>query len=323
MILFTLASTASIIVGSIFLLTGIAKVIEPWKFTQHITKLDVINPQLIVPISLTFTAIESALGTALILKILPTVIIPVSILLLFSLSMLTYWSTSTGKTEDCGCYNGWLEITPTQSLILNAIYIFLLIFAEFFEKYQPTVLWQWLVVLITLITSYALAAGSLEYMQKNGRPYLDFTPLQKNRTWQVEWLGEDSESLMSGSVIVVFMSSQCSQCKHGLGVLKLVQWQDDLPAIVGLIDTENLQEAQDFVDSYFLNFPVVAVDKRFYKKLRIEVVPTAVVLEDGTIKEKWIGVMPTSFINQINRGENSYNRVEEFKSFFNTNIKSD
>ncbi len=304
MMLFTLASTASNIVGSIFLLTGIAKVIEPWKFIQHIAKLNLVNPQLNTPIALTFTAIESALGVALILGIVPTVVIPVSILLLFCLSMVTYWSTSTGKTEDCGCYNGWLEITPTQSLILNAIYIFLLIFAEFFGKYQPTVLWQWLAVLIILITSYALAAGSLEYIQENGRPYIDFTPLQENRMWQLEWLGEDSESLMSGSVIVVFMSPQCSQCKHWLGVLKLVQWQDDLPAIVGLIDTENLQEGQDFVDSYFLNFPVVAVDKRLYKKLRIEVVPTAVVLADGVIQEKWIGLMPMWFINKINQGAN-------------------
>ncbi|WP_287520770.1 MauE/DoxX family redox-associated membrane protein [Okeania sp. SIO2C2] len=309
MMLFMLAPTASTIVGSIFLFTGIAKIIEPWKFIQHIAKLDLINPQLIIPISLTFTAIESALGIALILRVLPTIIMPLSILLLLNLSMLTYWSTSTGKTEDCGCYNGWLKITPTQSLILNAIYIFLLIFAEFFGLYRPTVLWQWLVVLITFIISYALAAGSLEYMQENGRPYLDFTPLQENIKWRLEWLGEDSESLMSGSVIVVFMSPECSKCKHWLGVLKLVQWQDDLPAIVGLIDTENIQEGQDFVDRYFLNFPVVAVDKKFYKKLKIEVVPTAVVLKDGVIQEKWIGLMPMWFINKINQGENSYNRV--------------
>lgn len=306
MMLFTLASTASTIVGSIFLITGIAKVIEPWKFARHITKLDLVNSQLIVPVALTFTAIESALGIALILKILPTLVMPVSILLLFGLSILTYWSTSTGKTEDCGCYNGWLEITPTQSLILNSIYIFLLIFAEFLGKYRPNVLWQWLVVLVTFIISYALAAGSLEYMQENGRPYLDLTPLQENRIWQIEWLGEDSQSLMSGSVIVVFMSPECSQCKHWLGVLKLVQWQDDLPAIVGIIDTENLEVGQDFVDSYGLNFPVVAVDKKLYKKLRIEVVPTAVVLADGVIQEKWIGLMPMWFINRIDRGKFSY-----------------
>ena len=98
------------------------------------------------------------------------------------------------------------------------------------------------------------------------------------------------------------MSPECSQCKHWLSLLKLAQWQDNLPAIVGLIDTENLQIGQNFVDRYFLNFPVVAVDKRLYKKLKIEVVPTAVLLKDGVIQQRWIGLMPMWFINKINQG---------------------
>ncbi len=302
MTLFILASIGSNTVGIIFLLTGIFKVIEPWKFAQYIAQLNLVIPKLIIPVVLIFTAIESALGVALILGVFLKLIIPTTILLLFGLSMLTYWSTSTGKTEDCGCYNGFLEITPVQSLILNTIYIFLLIFAEFFGKYQSTVFWQWLVVLIIFLTSYALAASSLEYMQENGRPYIDFTPLQENRMWQIEWLGEDSKSLKSGSVIVVFMSLECSECQRWLGLLKLVQWQDDLPGVVGLIDTENIQAGQNFVNKYFLNFPVVAVDKRLYRKLRIEAVPTAVFLKDGVIQEKWIGLMPLWFINKINQG---------------------
>lgn len=43
----------------------------------------------------------------------------------------------------------------------------LLIFAAFVGNYQPTVLWQWMVVLTTLVTSGALASGSLEYWMKN------------------------------------------------------------------------------------------------------------------------------------------------------------
>ncbi|MEM1172931.1 MAG: MauE/DoxX family redox-associated membrane protein [Cyanobacteria bacterium P01_H01_bin.35] len=296
-----LASTTSLlIVGIVFLLTGIAKIIEPWKFLRHIAQLGLLKPVFIVPTSITFIAIESALGIALIFRVFPLVIIPLSILLLIGLSILTYWSTSTGKTEDCGCYNGWLEVSPTQSLILNLIYISLLIVAEFLGKYQPTVLWQWVAVLITLITTYALATGSLKYMQKNGgRPYIDFSPLKENKTWQLEWLGEDSKSLMSGSVILVFMSPQCPQCKNWLNVLMFLQQQDDLPNVAGVVALNNFDEGQDFVDNYALNFPVAVVDKKLYEKLRIEAVPTAVVLEDGVIQDKWIGTMPVWFVDKI------------------------
>jgi len=294
-----LAFTTSFIVGIVFLLTGIAKVIEPWKFIRHIAQLGLLKPVFIVPTSITFIAIESALGIALIFRVFPKVIIPLSLLLLIGLSILTYWSTSTGQTEDCGCYNGWLEVSPTQSLILNFIYISLLIFAEFFGKYQLTVLWQWVAVLIIFITSFALAAGSLEYKQNSGRPYIDFSPLRKNKIWQLEWLGEDSKSLMSGSVILVFMSPQCPQCKNWLKVLKFLQWQDDLPSVAGVVALNSVDEAQNFVDNYALNFPVAVVEQELYEKLRIEAVPTAVILEDGVIQDKWIGTMPMWFVDQI------------------------
>ncbi|NEO54891.1 MAG: hypothetical protein F6K54_18490 [Okeania sp. SIO3B5] len=297
--LLNLAFTTSFLVGIVFLLTGIAKVIEPWKFIRHIAQLGLLNQALIVSTSIAFIAIESALGMALILGVFPKVIIPLSILLLVGLSILTYWSTSTGKTEDCACYNGWLEISPSQSLILNFIYISLLVVAEFLGKYQVTVLWQWVAVLITFITSFALAAGSLEYMQNSSRPYIDFSPLQKNKIWQLEWLGEDSKSLMSGSVILVFMSPQCPQCKNWLKVLKFLQRQDDLPNVAGVVALSNLDEGQDFVDNYALNFPVAVVEQELYKKLRIEAVPTAVVLEDGVIQDKWIGSMPVWFVDKI------------------------
>ena len=113
-------------------------------------------------VALIFTALECALGLALILGVFPSEIIPFSVMLLNILAFLAYWGTSTGRTEDCGCYNGWLNVTPIQSIFLNLVYIALLVFAAFHKNKQPTVLWQWLVVLATLVTSGTLASGSLE-----------------------------------------------------------------------------------------------------------------------------------------------------------------
>ena len=60
--LLNLASTTSFLVGIVFLFTGIAKVIEPWKFIGHIAQLGLLKRTLTAPTSITFIAIESALG---------------------------------------------------------------------------------------------------------------------------------------------------------------------------------------------------------------------------------------------------------------------
>jgi len=305
MTLSLIANSGAILVGTIFLLSGIAKILEPWKFAQHLEKLGLLKPQLILPITLTFTGVECALGVALILGIVPKAIAPITILILLGFSILTYWSTSTGRTEDCGCYNGWLEITPTQSLVLNAIYIILLILAEFLGSYEPTLLWQWMVVGVILLSGVGLAGGSMEYFRDRGNiPFIDFAPLQINRIWQPEWLGEDGESaLMSGEKIVVFLSPQCLQCKSWLNPLKVVHWRDDLPNVAGVIELTTVEEVRQFINSNFINFPAIAMQGSQLNKLGINAFPTAVFLEDGIIKDKWVGLMPLWFLNKIRQGE--------------------
>lgn len=121
-----IASVSSFIVGLVFLLTGIAKVISPWKFTQHITQLKLLSGLWNYRAALLFIGIECALGVALIFAFLPSITLPTSILFTLGLSVLTYWSTSTGRTENCGCYNGTLDVSPKQSLLLNGLYVLLL-----------------------------------------------------------------------------------------------------------------------------------------------------------------------------------------------------
>ena len=297
----------SFIVGIIFLFTAIAKVIEPWKFVEHIFELKLLPLHLILSTSLAFIALESALGIALILGLFPSLFIPVSILLLIALTIVAYWSTSTGRTEDCGCYNGWVDITPAQSLILNGIYIFFLISNIFFNKEQTTALWQWIVLVIIPVLSCAAAYASLLFFKRTGHPFIDLTPLKENRPWKQKWLKENSNSeILSGSKLIVFLSSQCPVCKKWLNVLKVVHYRDDLPEVIGVIDLTSIEEAQEFISSFGLNYPVTMLNHKEYNKLGIVQLPTAILLEDGIIQQKWQGGIPEYFIERIQQGEMSY-----------------
>jgi len=300
----------TLIVGLVFLLTGFAKVIEPWIFTQHIFKLGLLPPPWVMTASYLFTAIECALGVALIFAVVPSITIPASILLLIGLSALTYWSTSTGRTEDCGCYNQKIEVSPTQSLILNGIYITLLIVGLAFNPGYPTQAWQWMLVGITFATSYGAAGGSFVYRMTKGRPFIDLGPIQAEKPWKAEWLTDEiNTALNTDNGIIVFMSTSCPHCKNWLDVLKVVHFREDLPDVLGLMalsERTTPEQAQEFVDSYDLNFPVGGLEEKQYNKLDVMGVPTAVFLESGIIKGKWAGRMPEEFVDRIRAGDLSY-----------------
>ncbi|MEH2181634.1 MauE/DoxX family redox-associated membrane protein [Nostoc sp.] len=76
--------------------------------------------------AIAFTILECVLGIALILRLFSQWLFLSTIVLLLILSSLTYWSILTKRTDDCGCYNGIIDISPKQSLLLNVLYITLM-----------------------------------------------------------------------------------------------------------------------------------------------------------------------------------------------------
>ncbi len=114
------------IVGAVFLGTGIVKALASQEFITQVFRYRLLSPLLVPFVAIAFIGLECAWGLGLILNEFPNYLIPGSIILIFCLSILTIWSTSTGPTEDCGCYGGLLVITPTQSVLLNLGYIALL-----------------------------------------------------------------------------------------------------------------------------------------------------------------------------------------------------
>ncbi len=290
-----------LIVGSVFLLTGLAKVLEPWAFIRHLTSLRLVQPRWVRSLSPVFIGFEIALGVALILAVFPRVLIPLCLLVIIGLSVLTFWSTSTGRTEDCGCYNGWLQISPAFSLGLNAIYCIMLVGAWNFLPDTPTAWWQWLLPIVALIVGSALASRHLDYVKANHRPYVELAPrLKVDAPWQSAWL-ENAIDVSAGSWIVVFLGTGCPLCKHWLPVLKVVHHRADLPDVVGVVSTPTVEAARDYAESFSLNFPTVAIDRHPFGRLAL-ILPTAVLLEDGIIREKWIGSIPEEFINEIAAG---------------------
>lgn len=296
------AIVAPLAVGSVFLVTGIVKALAPMSFFNHIEQLRLLPSKLNIATAIIFTIFELTLGIALILRLFSHWVLPGTIILLLGLTYLTYWSISTGRTDNCGCYSGLIEVSPKQSLLLNALYIALIGFAWVHPANNAfTVLHQLTALLIALTISSLLTAVSYLYCQKKGKPILDLTVLRENRPWQSKWLPEEAGNLMTGSHLVVFLSPSCSVCKNWLVVLNLVHKRGDLPAVLGVV-AGTPTGLEKFVRSHQLIFPVVAVSPSVMGRF-VSSFPTAVVLENGIIRERWLGVIPATFIERIKQKE--------------------
>ena len=287
-----IAYLATFIVGLVFLVTGTVKALSSLKFIQHIAEYRIFSPRLIVPVAVTFIGIECALGIALILHEFPEWIVPGTAILLVLLSIITFWSTSTGRTEDCGCYGGLAIITPTQSILLNVVYVSLMGLAFYYPvaNYE-TATWQWIVALVFLVL------GSLFAQQSQQNPLVDFSYLKEGKQWKKIWLKNISQDLQNGTHFLVFLGPECPYCKRWVPLLNIMNANPDLPNVMGIM-TLNEAGIKEFKAKHLVHFPVVTMNKILFSYM-VDGVPTAVLVKDGKMDSISMGQMPQEYFKEI------------------------
>jgi Rps23 Pro-64 3,4-dihydroxylase Tpa1-like proline 4-hydroxylase len=283
---------STFIVGAVLLITGVVKALSSEQFLLHNYRYGLLPLQTILPAAIAFIGLESALGVALIFYEFPQWLIPGSIILLLILSALNFWSTSSGRTEDCGCYGGLLIVTAKQSLLLNLGYILLLGIAWRYPiKDHHTETWQWIVALIVLAST-----STMGWLSRN-KPLVDFSRLKTGNRWKRRWLKNSPHDLQQGSHFVVFFSKNCPYCKKWIPLLNITNTQKDLPQLTGIMSLSD-EEIEEFKTEQRVRFPVVSMDKLLFGYM-VDAFPTAILIEDGIISSKWEGQIPEEFLDRI------------------------
>ena len=287
-----MAYFCTLLVGLVFLFSGALKVINAKPFVEHVHKYGVIPPRAVLNAALAFIGMELALGSALLLCLFPQWLIPGTILLLLVLTGLSLWGAASGRIEDCGCYGGLLLFTPRQSALLNLGYILLLgVSLSSPASEYDAVPWKISAVLLVFIVAVVLARRSLE------NPLLDLSRLKPGKAWKAGWLKDISQDLRQGEHFLVFMSKDCSYCKEWVPLMNVMGTQKDLPDVMGIMSVTD-SEMEEFKSQHLIHFPIARMEKLLFRSMT-DAYPTAILLENGVISNKWTGEMPKDYFERI------------------------
>ena len=287
-----IAYIATFIVGLVFLVTGTIKALSSRKFIEHIAQLGLVPGQIIVPTAITFIGLECALGAALIMHVYPQWLVPGTLALLVLLSIVTVWSTSSGRTADCGCYGGLAIITPTQSILLNLGYILLIGMAWYYPvaNYE-TATWKWILSLVLFVLAVVSAQKSIE------NPVVDLAYLKAGKQWKAKWLENSSQDLTQGTHFVVFLGQECPYCKRWVPLLNVMNAQPHLPNVTAAMILSD-EEIEAFKAKHLVHFPVVEMNRLLFGYMA-EAVPTAALIEEGVVKNVTVGEIPQEYSKEI------------------------
>lgn len=285
-----IAHLLSSVIGLILLITALIKVNESRSFVTHIMKLELFPHKISYYFAFFITGFEAALGIGLLLNSYPEYLLPLAIAQFLFFAVLTYWGTSTGKVDDCGCYGGLLAIEPSTSILLDFVYAAILVVSYLLlPEVVITSLWQWIVPLAILPVAAYFAYGSFK------EAYFDLSRLKAGKKWNANWIsGVDTSE---GEFFIVFFGKDCPYCKRWVPLMNVMNTQRDLPKVIGLMNLSE-EEIHAFKENHLVRFEVLNIRKALWNTM-INAVPTAVKLRDGVIEDKWEGQLPEEYAKRI------------------------
>lgn len=278
-----------VIVGTIFLLSGLGKIgnVLSFQYLIHSYGLGIAN--ILAPFII---LMEILLGTLLILDVYSKRISLVSIMvLLIFTATYTYAWLQHGIT-DCGCFGRFLPIpsSPLITYVRNLIMIMLLLFSFHTanaDNHIPA--WKYTIILTIMFSATFVA----------GMTYRPFSFMERKHPMEGKTLSQlklSSLSTFYKRQIVFFYSYSCSHCLNSVENLLAIQEYHAADTIfpIGIVKDMSYKEdsAQLIWHDRYPQFTKTMVQSELQD---IQVYPTTLIIKEDTIKKVWEGELPSPF----------------------------
>jgi hypothetical protein len=287
------------IVGVTFLWTAGIKAVAPRTFGRHLTSLGLFPASWVSGAVIATAGVEAFIGAALILGLSPGLLLPSTALLILLLSAVSLWGVRSGRTEDCGCYGGYIQPSIWQSLGLNSFYILLLIVPYWSGNSSAEIhIWKCLLASILAFAFGALALVSSQYGVRNNRPLFDLRPLKPGKRFRASWANGATRG-KAGELLVAYLGPDCPHCAGFVKLGNAMNESKNLPKVIGVVgSTPERRDA--FIQEKDIRFPVTVLSPSLMSRLT-EAVPTAVLVRDGRIERIWVGEAPPDFVDRFRK----------------------
>ena len=282
----------SAVVGAVFLATGTFKTLDSSAFLKQVLRYRLLPRRMAPSAALLFIGLECGFGVALITG-LSHWLLPAAMLVLASLAGLTFWGAKSGRVEDCGCYGGLVLLSPAQSIALDGLYFALAAAAWVMHPAFAVVPRPWGAV----GAAGAFAAGIGGALASRTRPLIDLSLLRAGHKWGPKWLRGHGRDLTRGAHFLVFLSRECPYCKRWVPLLNVIEVEQDLPKVTGIMSLQG-EQLGGFLSEHLIRFPIAHMAQSRIS-LMVDAYPTAVLIEDGVIREKSVGRMPEKYTQRV------------------------
>ena len=283
----------SVLVGIVFLFSGLIKVLDVSEFQNLIIQYGLSSFQYLAPLII---LLEVFLGLTLILGIMQRSVAIVSICVLLIFTGVYSYGYFVNSVEDCGCFGNLVKSSPVIIYIRNVVLITILVVVIYLDKtvfysFAPVAQWKMTILLSVMLPSI-FAAGMTFSTKRNHQETHPFEGMEVSKTPLKKYIEADDKSKL-----VFFMSYQCQHCWNSIENYKAYLENDfvDTALCYALCST---QSEADSISLYFKeSYPEISCQEVIRDSVAfVEATPTAFFIENNRVTKVVIGMLPSPFL---------------------------
>jgi len=307
-----LTNIARILIGVTFIYSGYVKLVDPIgsaiKFTEYFSE-DVLNIPFLTPYALPFAIllilIELLLGVMVLIGFKPKISTWSIALLMLVFLFLTWYSAYFDKVTDCGCFGDAIKIsawaTFYKNIFFSILILIILIGLKHLKPWFRESLTNW-IPFITLISGLFITYYVLQHL-----PIHDFRPFAIGKNipeGMLEVAGEDfapihdfiletddkdfTETVLKAEKVMLIISYDLSKINaESLKKIKpITQKALQSGYLVYALSASYIDDFKALKNTYNLDFEMLYCDETTLKTM-IRANPGIMILEKGTVTEKW------------------------------------
>lgn len=290
----------SILLGVVFVLSGVGKALNVWAFQQLIHSYGYPYLDLLAPIII---LAELILGALLIVRErVKTMSLLSGILLLLFTGVYTYGYARQGIT-DCGCF-GAAQVVEWPAWAVYVRNIVLLVFANYLylsATDEPTQWTRTKRIIMGIYLAIGIFLTGMTYRPAAFWPHAEH-PLTGQAVQQTPLAGYVPHR---ESVWVLCYSYSCSHCLNTMENYLAMQRYERVDTILSIAVLTPGADQDSLRQHFGKMYPQVVGTELLKTDLsEIEQFPTSLLIEDDTIRQVWVGEMPNPYLIETKKSKN-------------------
>lgn len=275
-------SWGPVVLGLLFLVAGIAKVLDPWSFLGSLGGYGVPG-WMRTPVALVLPAVEIGVAVMLLLRWNVRLAATAAAALMAVFLVAVGYGWAAGTLDECGCFGPMMEREPRDAFLMDLAFMAI---AVGVCVWTPTsrVRFDWRATALAVASVAALGTSVFGYT--SGPSGASAAAL--GRTMDMREV-----DLERGEHLLYLFHHECPHCAAMSPRVSEYTKDGALPPVVGLTYETSGSDVNRYRESYDLQMPVQVLPPQTFIRITGEgSVPQLVYLRDGATVEVWKGILP-------------------------------